>query len=112
MAKHDTRAARERNTAQPAATAPVRDISAGKKRFVAIWTKAWGLIGAIIVVFIAARLPETLRGGDGAALMRDLGLLIVCANLILQATRPSWPIVYALPMTVAGISLWLVGWLA
>ncbi len=112
MAKHDTREARELSRGQAAPAAPVRDISEGKKKFVAIWTKAWGLIGAIIVVFIAARLPETLRGGEGAALMRDLGLIIVCANLILQATRPNWPIVYALPMTVAGISLWLVGWLA
>ena len=31
---------------------------------------------------------------------------------ILQATKADWPIVYALPMTVAGITVWLIGWLA
>jgi hypothetical protein len=89
-----------------------REVSEGKRKAVAIWTKAWGLIGAIIIVFIAARLPETLRAGGGAPLLRDVGLIVICVNLILQATRPSWPLVYALPMTVAGISIWLVGWLA
>ena len=93
------------------AVAP-REVSEGKRKAVAIWTKAWGLIGAIIIVFIAARLPETLRAGGGPPLLRDIGLIVICLNLILQASRPNWPMVYALPMTVAGISLWVVGWLA
>jgi hypothetical protein len=95
-----------------APAAPRREVSEGKQKFVAVWSKAWGLIGAVIVVFIAARLPETLRAGDGAALLRDFGLLIVCFNLIMQAARPAWPLVYSLPLTVFGLSLWLVGWLA
>ena len=45
-------------------------------------------------------------------LLRDAGLLVICVNLIMQATRPNWPMVYALPMTVAGITMWAVGWLA
>jgi hypothetical protein len=98
--------AKDRNPAPPRRG----QVSEGKQKFVAIWSKAWGLIGAIVVVFIAARLPDTLKAGDGAQLLRDFGLLLVCFNLIMQATRPVWPIVYALPMTVAGISLWLVGW--
>jgi hypothetical protein len=100
--------ANERN----APAAPRREVSPGKQKFVAIWSRAWGLIGAVIIVFIAARLPETLKSGDIAQLLRDVGLGLVCVNLILQATRPTWPMVYALPMTVIGISLWLVGGLA
>jgi hypothetical protein len=100
--------AKDRN----APAAPRREISEGKQKFVAIWSKAWGLIGAVIVVFIAARLPDALRAGAGPQLLRDFGLLIVCFNLIMQATRPAWPMVYALPLTVFGISLWLVGWYA
>ena len=103
------RSARTEPAAGPAGRG---EISPGRRRFVAVWTKAWGLIGAVVVVFIAARLPETLRAGDGAALLRDLGLGLVCLNLILQATRPTWPIVYALPMTVFGITVWLIGWFA
>jgi hypothetical protein len=95
-----------------APAAPRRGISPGKQKFVALWSKAWGLIGAVIVVFVAARLPETLRADDLSALLRDFGLVIICFNLIMQATRPTWPMVYALPLTVGGISLWLVGWLA
>ncbi len=95
-----------------APAAPRREVSEGKQKFVAVWSKAWGLIGAVIVVFIAARLPETLRAAEGAALLRDFGLLIVCFNLIMQAARPAWPLVYSLPLTVFGLSLWLVGWLA
>jgi hypothetical protein len=98
--------AKDRN----APVAPRRAVSEGKQKFVAIWSKTWGLIGAIIIVFIAARLPDTLKAGDSAQLLRDFGLLVVCTNLIMQATRPAWPMVYALPMTVIGISMWLVGW--
>jgi hypothetical protein len=57
-------------------------------------------------------LPTHLQAGDVPALLRSVGLGLVCLNLILQATRADWPIVYALPMTVIGISVWLVGWLA
>lgn len=73
--------------------APRREVSEGKRKAVAIWTKAWGLIGAIIIVFIAAGLPDTLRAGGGAPLLRDVGLIVICLNLILQATRPTWPMV-------------------
>lgn len=88
------------------------EVSEGKQKFIALWSKAWGLIGAIIVVFVAARLPQTLRAGDGAQLLSDFGLTLICFNLIMQATRPAWPMVYALPLTVFGITLWLIGWLA
>ncbi|MFN9031406.1 MAG: hypothetical protein ACK54C_15805 [Betaproteobacteria bacterium] len=66
----------------------------------------------MIIVFIAYGLPEQLRAGDSGALLRSAGLGLVCVNLILQASKPDWPVVYALPMTVIGISVWLVGWLA
>jgi len=95
----------------PSKPAP-RAVSEGKRRFVAIWSKVWGLIGAVIVVFIAARLPGTLQAGDSAQLLRDFGLLLISFNLIMQATRPAWPMVYALPLTVFGITVWLIGWLA
>jgi hypothetical protein len=97
---------------QRAAAAPARDISPGRKRFVQVWTTAWGVIGAVIVVFIAYHLPAQLQAGDGPALLRSAGLGLICLNLILQATKAEWPIVYALPMTVAGITVWLIGWLA
>lgn|GEM_PF-1604595 len=103
-----TALAKDRNPS-PAAR---REVSEVKRRFVAVWSKVWGLIGAVIVVFIAARLPAGLQAGDSAQLLRDLGLLLICGNLIMQAVRPAWPMVYALPLTVIGISIWLVGWLA
>jgi hypothetical protein len=100
-------------TPPPAAPDKARpEVSAGKQKFVAIWSKAWGLIGAIIVVFVAARLPDTLKAGDGAQLLRDFGLLLICFNLIMQATKSDWPMFYALPLTVFGISVWMVGWFA
>ncbi len=94
-----------------AATAPARDISPQRRRFVELWTKAWGLIGAGIVVFIAYHLPAQLQAADHAALLRSAGLLIISFNLIMQAVKPAWPIVYALPLTVFGITVWLLGWL-
>lgn len=66
----------------------------------------------MIIVFIAYQLPAQLRAGEPAALLRSIGLGLVCFNLIMQAVRTDWPIVYALPLTVFGISLWLLGWLA
>ena len=95
-----------------APVAPRREVSPGKQKFVALWSKAWGLVGAVIVVFVAARLPETLRADDFSALLRDIGLVVISFNLIMQAARPAWPMFYALPLTVGGISLWLAGWLA
>jgi hypothetical protein len=89
----------------------VRDVSPQRRRFVELWTKAWGLIGAGILVFIAYGLPGQLQAGDGAALLRSVGLGIISINLIMQAVRPTWPIVYALPLTVVGITVWLLGWL-
>ena len=103
---------KDRSPAPPATPPARREVSEGKQKFVAVWTKAWGLIGAIIIVFIAARLPDTLKSGDAMLLLRDAGLIVICINLIMQATRPTWPMVYALPMTVAGITMWVVGWLA
>ncbi len=89
----------------------MRDISPQRRRFVEIWTKAWGLIGAGIVVFIAYHLPAQLQAADHPALLRSVGLGLVSFNLIMQAVRPAWPIVYALPLTVFGITVWLLGWL-
>jgi hypothetical protein len=89
----------------------VRDISPQRRRFVELWTKAWGLIGAGIVVFIAYGLPAQLQAADHAALLRSAGLAIISFNLIMQAVKPAWPIVYALPLTVFGITVWLLGWL-
>jgi hypothetical protein len=104
--------AKHRNAPPAAPGSSRRPVSEGKQKFVAIWSKAWGLIGAIIVVFVAARLPDTLKAGDGAQLLRDFGLLLICFNLIMQATKSDWPMFYALPLTVFGISVWLVGWFA
>lgn len=92
--------------------APERSISPGRQKFVSIWSKVWGLMAAVLVVFIAARLPASLQAGDTAQLMRDLGIGLICFNLIMQAMRPTWPLTYALPLTFGGIALWLAGWLA
>ena len=96
--------------AAPAAP-PARDISLQRQRFVQRWNRAWGLIGAAVLVFIAYQLPAQLQAGDGPALLRSLGLGLVCCNLLMQAIRPAWPVVYALPITVSGITVWLLGWL-
>ncbi len=92
--------------------APERTISPGRQKFVSIWSKVWGLLAAVLIVFIAARLPATLQAGDSSQLMRDIGIVVICFNLIMQATRPTWPLTYALPLTLGGIALWLFGWLA
>lgn len=104
-----TRASRGSRHKQPD-PAPV--ISESRRRFVALWSRAWGLIGAVIVVFVAYRLPETLRSGDSMQLLRDVGMLLLCFNLIMQATRPHWPMTYSVPLTIVGIAMWLFGWLA
>jgi len=106
------RGPRRPTPADAPAPAPTRTISPGKQKFVSIWSKAWGLLAAVLVVFIAARLPATLQAGDSSQLMRDFGIVIICFNLIMQATRSTWPMTYALPLTVGGIALWLFGWLA
>ncbi len=62
-------------------------------------------------MFIAYHLPAQLQAVDHAALLRSAGLLIISFNLIMQAVKPAWPIVYALPLTVFGITVWLLGWL-
>ena len=106
------RGPRRPTPADAPAPAPTRTISPGKQKFVSIWSKAWGLLAAVLVVFIAARLPATLQAGDSSQLMRDFGIVIICFNLIMQATRSTWPMTYALPLTVGGIALWLFGWLS
>jgi hypothetical protein len=45
-------------------------------------------------------------------LLRDVGMLLLCFNLIMQATRPHWPMTYSVPLTIVGIAMWLFGWLA
>jgi len=92
-----------------AAAAP--EVSPGRRRFVAIWTRAWGLAGAVIVVYIAARLPGHLQAGDSAVILRDVGLALISFNLIMQAIRPGWPMTFALPLTLGGMAIWLYGWL-
>ena len=104
-----TRASRGSRHKQPD-PAPV--IPESRRRFVALWSRAWGLIGAVIVVLVAYRLPETLRSGDSMQLLRDVGMLLLCFNLIMQASRPHWPMTYSVPLTIVGIAMWLFGWLA
>lgn len=73
------------------------------------WTRFGAGFAAFFLVVLAWRLPGHLEQGDAGVLMRDAGLAMVCANMILQALRPGWPASYALTLTMAGASLWLAG---
>jgi hypothetical protein len=91
---------------------PARNPQLARKAvWVQWWTRAWGVVGAILLVYLAATLPDHIRAEDTSALLRSAGLALISLNLVLQAARPTWPIVYALPMTVFGMTVWLVGWL-
>ncbi len=69
------------------------------------------MLAAAFLVYVLARVPQHAQAADGSALLRDAGLVLLSANLIVQAVRERWPARYALPLTVGGISLWLAGWL-
>lgn len=80
-----------------------------RQRWRRTWTRFWAVFGAVFLAVLAWRLPGHLELADPGVLMRDIGLAILCGNMIIQALRPAWPAAYALTLTLVGAGLWLAG---
>ena len=90
-----------------------RDSSTGPSeaatRFPRTWTRIWGVAGAIFLLVLIVRLPGHLEAGDTGVLMRDAGLALLCTNMIVQATKSNWPVLYSMSLSLIGVFLWLAG---
>ena len=90
-----------------------RDTSNGPSeadsRFPRTWTRIWGVAGAIFLLILFDRLPAHLAAGEPGVLMRDAGLALLCTNMIVQATKSNWPVLYSMSLSLIGVFLWLAG---